>query len=556
MNFIINNINTLPKDKYKLLEEENNKLKNKIEFLEAQLHLKEFLLDSSLNSTVITDFNGNIKWANKAFTELTGYTLEEIVNKNPRILKSGLHDKNFYKKLWDTISSGNVWDGEIANKKKNGTLYFEKIKISPVVNSVGKITNYVAVKQDITGQKKTDEALNDSYIKYEELSYIFNQSPAVGFSWSEDDTRLVEFVTDNIKQWEYTPEDFYSQKLTFSDIVYEEDKFKVLKDLKLNIESGAEKIKQQFRIITKSGDVRWVDSHFHVRLGENNLVTHLQGVVLDVTERKNAEEEAKYQLEQLMQADKMIALGTLVSGVAHEINNPNNFVMLNIPLIEKVWFRALPILEEHMEKYGDFNVGERIKFSKIKESMPMLLGGIYDGSQRIKNIVQDLKSFARKDNSGYDQEVDLNKVVQTSVNLTSNLVSKATDKFIIKYSNVPIYVKGNKQKLEQVIINLIENSCQALEDRSKKIIIEVDIKPHCGQITVTDEGKGMENKLLRKITDPFFTTKRNKGGTGLGLSIASTIIMEHDGKLEFESSPEKGTKSIVRLPLFIKDSVK
>lgn len=553
MNYTSENIQSLVKDKNRLIQEENSDLKRKIRVLENRLRLKESLLSSSLNSTLITDSDGLITWVNKAFEELTGYTAEEVINKNPRFLKSGLHDDKFYKNLWDTISSGNVWKGEITNKKKDGTLYFEKIEISPVRNNLGEIIHYVAIKQDITGQKKTDKALNDSYIKYEELAYIFNQSPAVGFSWSEDDTHFVEFVTENIKQWEYTPEDFYSQKFTFEDIIYEEDKEKILTDLRLKIDSGAEKVKQQYRIVTKSGEIRWVDSHFHVRLAENNLVTHLQGVVLDVTERKKAEEEAKYQFEQLMQADKMIALGTLVSGVAHEINNPNNFVMLNIPLIEKVWFKILPILENHMKENGDFYVGERIKFSKIKESMPMLLGGIYDGSQRIKNIVKDLKSFARKDNSGYDQEVDLNKVLQTSVNLTANLISKATDNFYVKYSNTAIFVKGNKQKLEQVLINLIENSCQSLEDRTKKIVIEVTHSNNCGLITVADEGKGMENTLLRKIKDPFFTTKRNKGGTGLGLSIASTIIMEHDGKLEFESQPGEGTKSTVRLPLFVKD---
>ncbi len=99
--------------------------------------------------------------------------------------------------------------------------------------------------------------------------------------------------------------------------------------------------------------------------------------------------------------------------------------------------------------------------------MPLLLGGINEGSQRIKTIVEDLKSFARKDASGFNQNVDLNKVVQTSINLTANLVSKSTDNFIVKYTKEPVYVKGNKQKLEQILINLIENSCQALSDRKQ-----------------------------------------------------------------------------------------
>lgn len=528
---------------------EKDRLKSISAKLEKKVDLQKIALNSSANSTVITNKEGSIIWVNKAFTKLTGYTLQEALSKNPSILKSGEHDEKFYKVLWDTILSGKTWKGEITNKKKDGSIYHEKIKISPVFNSEEVITNFIATKEDITDQKKVDAALNESYIKYEELAYIFNQSPAIGFLWSQDEKRTVEFVTENIKQWGYTPEDFYSHNLVFSDIIFQDDKSKVLNELSEKIESGSERLKQHYRIVTKEGEVRWIDSHLYARLGENDSVTHLQGVVLDVTEKKKAEEDSKNQLEQLMQADKMIALGTLVSGVAHEINNPNNFVMLNIPLIEKVWFNILPLLEKHYEENGDFSVGDRLMFSKIKGSMPLLLGGINEGSQRIKNIVEDLKSFARKDTTGYNQDVDLNKVVQTSVNLTANLVSKSTDKFNVKYSKIPIIIKGNKQKLEQVLINLIENSCQALTDRKQSVKIEIQKNCENVYINVSDEGQGMDAELLRKITDPFFTTKRNKGGTGLGLSITNKIVIQHKGSIDFNSELGKGTKAVLKLPL-------
>jgi PAS domain S-box-containing protein len=529
-------------------DEEIFRLRRKTENIEARLNLKKKALDFSLNSTVITDVSGKILWVNKAFTDLTGYTFEEVLNKKPNLLKSGIHSEEFYKNLWDTILSGNAWEGEITNKRKDGSIYQERLIISPVLNKNHEITNFIATKQDITTQKEIDSALNESYIKYEELAYIFNQGPAIGFLWSEDDQREVEFVTDNIKQWGYSPTEFYTQKLKYEDIIYHEDKVKILDELSREIKAGSESIKQHYRIITSEGEIRWVDSHLHVRLGENGMVTHLQGVVLDVTERKKAEDESKYQLEQLMHADKMIALGTLVSGVAHEINNPNNFVILNIPLIEKVWFNILPILDDYYDKNGDFNVSDKIRYSKIKDSMPLLFGGITEGAIRIKNIVEDLKSFARKDTSGYDKCVDINKVVQTSVNLTANLVSKSTDNFRVKYSKIDPLVRGNKQKLEQVLINLIENSCQALNSRKQLICIEVKKNNNSISITVSDEGEGMGNEVIRNITDPFFTTKRNKGGTGLGLSIASKIIMHHNGKLDFESSPGNGTRATMTLP--------
>ena len=272
--------------------EEIGEAKSEIKFLrsvcqqlEEKVKLQNIALNTSTNSTAITDSNGDIIWVNNAFTKLTGYTLEESIGQNPRILKSGLHSKEFYKDIWETISSGIKWTGEITNKKKNGSLYHEKITIYPVHNNDKIITNYVASKQDITGQRLTDDALNESYIKYEELAYIFNQSPAIGFLWSENDSGIVEFVTDNIKQWDYTPEDFYSQKLGFADIIYENDRTNILANISQKISNGNEKIKQQFRVVTKNGEIRWVDSHMQVRLGENDSDTHLQGVVLDITER-------------------------------------------------------------------------------------------------------------------------------------------------------------------------------------------------------------------------------------------------------------------------------
>jgi polar amino acid transport system substrate-binding protein len=182
--------------------------------------------------------------------------------------------------------------------------------------------------------------------------------------------------------------------------------------------------------------------------------------------------------------------------------------------------------------------------------MPLLLGGINDGAKRIKNIVQDLKSFARKDVSGFDQKVDLNKVIQTSVNLTANLISKSTDNFKVKYTSTPVIIKGNKQKLEQVLINLIENSCQALENRDQSVIIKLEKNNLTASIFVEDKGIGVEANLIKNITDPFFTTKRNNGGTGLGLSIATKILMQHNGKLDFQSETGSGTTAILTLPLY------
>lgn len=116
-------------------------------------------VEQSPASVVITDLNGNIEYVNPKFTEVTGYSLAEVKNKNSRILKSGYYTKADYKKLWDTITSGEVWKGELQNRKKNGEIYWEQASISPIKNDYGVITHYVGVKEDITKQKEYQELL-------------------------------------------------------------------------------------------------------------------------------------------------------------------------------------------------------------------------------------------------------------------------------------------------------------------------------------------------------------------------------------------------------------
>lgn len=129
-------------------------------------------VEQSPASVVITDPEGDIEFVNTKFCEVSGYTKEEVLGKNPRVLKSGFHDKNFYTKLWDTISSGKEWSGEFLNRKKNGENYWESALISPVINKDGDITHYVAIKEDITEKKKMIEELIIAKDKAEEMNRL------------------------------------------------------------------------------------------------------------------------------------------------------------------------------------------------------------------------------------------------------------------------------------------------------------------------------------------------------------------------------------------------
>ena len=144
----------------------NNNLETTI--LNEQLNLLVTALESTSNEVVITDNKGDVIWVNSSFSKVTGYSYEEIIGKNPRIFKSGVHSNSFYKKMWDTISSGNVWSGEITNKKKNGEIFIEEMTITPLTNN-NEITNYIAIKQDVTEKKNVERNLLESELKYRSL---------------------------------------------------------------------------------------------------------------------------------------------------------------------------------------------------------------------------------------------------------------------------------------------------------------------------------------------------------------------------------------------------
>jgi PAS domain S-box-containing protein len=302
--------------------------------------------------------------------------------------------------------------------------------------------------------------------------------------------------------------------------------------------------------IRKDGTKGWIETSVSLIRDSNGQPIGFRGIGRDATERKRMEEQAKLHQQQLMQAGKMVALGTLVSSVAHEINNPNNFIMLNAPLLREVWQHVLPILDEYYEEKKDFMIGG-MKYPEMRERIPRLLSGITDGSKRIQQIVEDLRDFLRRDASDMNQSVDLNTVLKSAISLLSNMIAKSTSHFSVTYGEKMPVLKGNFHRLEQVIINLIQNACQALPDLRRAIFLSTayDEKTSCIVLRVQDEGVGISPEVLPHIADPFFTTKSNSGGIGLGLSISSRIIKEHGGTLVFASEPGKGTTAEIALPV-------
>ncbi len=316
-----------------------------------------------------------------------------------------------------------------------------------------------------------------------------------------------------------------------------------------SLDSDKENYFYNSKFIKSSGDSIAVEVTSSI-LKKQNVSTGMLVTARDITAKIRAEEQAKIRQEQLFQASKMASLGTLVSGVAHEINNPITSVMLNAPILEKVWDSIIPILDRSCQSDGDFLVGN-MKYSQLRERVPILLSDIAEGANRVKGIVSDLKDFARQSPSELSDMVDINRAVNKAITLVKNLIKKSTSDFSVEHTeNLPVF-KGNTQRIEQVVINLLVNACHALQNSKQpiKVITRKDDASAALLIEVIDQGIGMPPEVLRRIKDPFFTTKRDSGGTGLGLSISERIIQDHGGKMEFISTASQGTTVRVILPL-------
>jgi polar amino acid transport system substrate-binding protein len=188
----------------------------------------------------------------------------------------------------------------------------------------------------------------------------------------------------------------------------------------------------------------------------------------------------------------------------------------------------------------------------MRQQLPRIFLELEESAQRIKQIVMDLKDYARQETSGQLVPVDMTEVVQSGIRLTSNTIHKSTNKFITQFSSNPLIVLANRQRLTQVVINLIQNSCEALERTDKALTISTRYNEDVDgvEISISDEGTGIVPEDLNQVTDPFFTTKRSIGGTGLGLSVSAGIVKEHNGVMNFKSEIGIGTEVIIVFPAF------
>ncbi len=261
--------------------------------------------------------------------------------------------------------------------------------------------------------------------------------------------------------------------------------------------------------------------------------------ISDITESKMLE-------RRLRQSEKMASLGVLISGVAHEINNPNNYISVNIPILKDYLDIVMPIVDEYAKKHPDLEI-LYMPYAEFREDIYELLDNVQHGSRQIKSIVKDLKVFSTIEKDQKIEKIDLKSMIQRVVSFCRSKISQRVKHFNVQVQEHLPEAMVESQPLEQILVNLLLNAAHSFDkpgDENSTISLTVsldDARENQLIIEVSDNGSGMDEATMEKIFDPFFTTKPSEEGTGLGMYIVRNLIEKIGAKIEVESELGQGS---------------
>lgn len=267
---------------------------------------------------------------------------------------------------------------------------------------------------------------------------------------------------------------------------------------------------------------------------------------------RQAHDDLKRTQSQLLHAEKMVSLGRLVAGVAHELNNPISFVLGNVLSLKRYASRLGSYLDAvHASDMADHEalvaLRQELRIDRILADMPQLIDGMIEGSERTRDIVDALKRFSAVDKMT-PERVSLNEVVERAVRW---VVQSASTKFAVDIDLPPdLCCSGSSGQLQQVVMNLVQNACDAVgKNQDARLAVRGNIEDGMALLRFADNGPGIAEEYLGRLFEPFFTTKPVGQGTGLGLSISYGIVERHGGKLSARNLPGGGAEFVLSLPL-------
>jgi len=449
----------------------------------------------------ITDKRGIITYVNKKFCAISKYPADELIGKTHKIINSGYHSKEFFSEMWETISSGKVWEGEIQNRAKDGSFYWVYTTIVPYLDTTGKPESYVAVRYEITDRVLAQDQLQ---VQKNNFQTLFNSTfegilvHREGNILDANAAALEIFKCSN-GQMVNAP----LGKFIRSD--FHDEFYKRL--------SGGQDFTMEAIGLSSDGDEIFVGLFGrNVTLGgqQSSLIA-----VRNLTLRKQME-------AQILQQDRLASLGLLASSLAHEIGTPLGVIR----------GRA-----EQVQKAAD---------PKTKSTMELIVSQI----DRISKLVNSLLHIARGQQSEAASNVNLGAVLDDVINLLNHELKRKDIALEVSAPDA-LLVKAEPGPLGQVFLNLLVNSIHAIEAADKrdghKISIGVTKSAHEVEIRIADTGCGISEKNLARLFQPFFTTKDIGLGTGLGLATSYKLVDSWGGKISVQSKVGRGTTFTILL---------
>jgi PAS domain S-box-containing protein len=484
-------------------------------------------------------------YANPAVLQMTGYTLEEFISMDAIDLYRPDSQKILreIEKQVEELGEGSV--------KKIEEIWSEKLELCMItkdgkelwVETTGgsyEIDNdiyWVGTDFDITERKLAGDRIRESVERYKT---IFETSGTGMITFGEDS--IVTLANAEFLDLTGLSREDVEGKRPWMEFFTEESLKKMREyHIKRGKDSAAAPRTYEADFIGKHDKIHNGIITVNIVPGTAQRVASF----LDLTESKQAQ-------RQMYRAEKMAALGQIIAGVAHEINNPNNFITFNLPTVRQYIEALRPILEQCAQDKPELRI-LNMNHEKWFENMLKLLENMSHGSSRITSIVSELKSYIRSHEVEEKKAESLNTVVEQTMGLIGKQVGKMVKNIHLDVpKNLPL-VLMDPGKIEQVLINLFINAGQAADKEDSWIRLTArksEERDRFVEVVVEDNGVGMTEDVANQIFDPFFTTKGRESGTGLGLAISHRTIEEHGGRITVDSEPEKGTLFKFWLPVY------
>ncbi|MEN9756790.1 MAG: hypothetical protein RL755_977 [Pseudomonadota bacterium] len=499
-------------------------------------------LFNALNHAAIlteTDLDGKIISANARFCEISGYSEAELLGSTHHIVNSNYHPKEFFIELWQTISNGDVWIGEICNKNKDGQDFWMHATIFPIFReNTREIYKYAAIRFDINDKKREELALKNHIEHYRAAIETTD-----GFCYIDNkEGRFLE-VSDNFCQLSgYHREELLTMSFCDTDgSLYDDDEASksqwccsdILEKIMLHDCKMFESKRRR-----KDGSI-WLAEITATASPINNNTIFL--FIHDITERRAAEKENEILKKQVYQMQKVDSIGRLTSGIAHDFNN----------------ILACMLGYNELNTYAAQDINDHALQAEVTANTTQ----IAIAGKRAVELIEKMLTYCRQDTIRTDMKVrPTGEIISEVLELLRPVLTRKIN--VLSTVSTDCTIEIDATDLQQVLMNLLVNARDAMKNdssinnHSAVIHVEVklihDVQCQCDacltmilgdfiELSVSDCGGGMDKEVIKHIFDPFFTTKEVGEGTGLGLSVVSGIVHHSRGHIVIESSIEKGT---------------